>query len=88
MGVIDLRKSAKGKPCVVCGQNDGTTVLHHIRVGQNGGTGLKPPDTHGIAVCSGCHAYFHGDGIKDYKTMLIAYLRQVDRWVKAGALTP
>lgn len=81
--MIDLRKAAKGKPCVICGQNDGTTVLHHIRTGHMS-IGSKPPDSHGIEVCSTCHRYCHEGGISDYKTMLIAHLRQVDRWIAAG----
>lgn len=81
--MTDLRKAAKGKPCVICGQNDGTTVLHHIRVG-NVGIGTKPKDHYGIEVCADCHHYAHHAGICDYKTLLIAHLRQVDRWINAG----
>lgn len=83
--MTDLRKAAKGKPCVICGQNDGTTVLHHIRTG-HGGMGCKPPDHHGIAVCRSCHEYLHDGGISDHKTVLIAYLRQIDRWLADGVL--
>lgn len=81
--MTDLRKAAKGKPCVICGQNDGTTVLHHIRVGHYG-IGVKPNHHSGIECCHECHSHLHGAGINDYKTMLIAHLRQVDRWINAG----
>lgn len=80
-----LRKAAEGQPCIICGDT-ATTSLHHIRVGQNGGMGKKPPDIHGIEVCAKDHAYFHTEGINDYKQMLISYQRQVERWVERGAL--
>lgn len=83
---VNLRKAAEGEACTVCGANDGTSCLHHIRVGQNGGAGKKPPDRHGITVCADCHRYFHNAGIADYKAMLIAHLRQVDQWIERGAL--
>lgn len=81
---MNLRKAAAGQPCTVCGVNDGTSVLHHIRVG-NVGIGRKSPDRYGITVCAACHRYFHSAGIADHKAMLIAHLRQVDRWIEAKA---
>lgn len=86
MAVKSLRKAAEGKPCILCGDT-ATTSLHHIRVGQNGGMGKKPPDIHGIEVCRLHHAYFHSEGINDHKMMLIAYQRQVSRWIERGLLT-
>ena len=49
----------------MCGAEDGSTVLHHIRTGHLG-IGKKPKDHRGIDLCSKCHTYVHGDGIHDY----------------------
>jgi hypothetical protein len=75
---MNLRKLAKDKSCTCCGCNDGTTVLHHIRVSGSGGTGLKPPDfPWGIRVCAACHSYLHGAGRADYRCMVTAMGRQM-----------
>lgn len=81
--MMNLRQAAEGQPCILCG-SVGTTVLHHVRSGGNGGMGKKPPDEHGIEVCAEHHAYFHADGIADYRLALIAYQRQVSSWLKRG----
>lgn len=49
-------KSAKGRSCDVCG-SVGTTVFAHMRVGNEGGMGLKPSDRLGAFLCSACHAF-------------------------------
>lgn len=69
----------------MCGKNDGTTVLHHLRVGTVG-MGKKPPDYHGVNVCFGCQDFFHHEGISNHKLQLIAYLRQIDQWLADGLL--
>lgn len=84
--VVNLRKAAEGQPCIMCGANDGSTVLHHLRLG-NVGMGKKPADHYGIELCADCHRYVHNHGISDYKAMLIAHLRQVDRWIARGSIT-
>lgn len=81
---MNLRKAAEGQSCVMCGVSDNTICLHHIRTGHLG-IGKKPKDHRGIDLCSKCHTYVHGDGIHDYKAVLIAHLRQIDRWIEAGA---
>lgn len=81
---MNLRKAADGQSCVMCGVSDNTICLHHIRTGHLG-IGKKPKDHRGIDLCASCHAYVHGDGIHDYKAVLIAHLRQIDRWIEAGA---
>jgi hypothetical protein len=48
--------------------------------------GKKPADHYGIELCADCHRYVHNHGIADYKAMLIAHLRQVDRWIERGVL--
>ena len=77
---MNLRQAAQGQPCSMCLTQDETVVLHHIRLGA-GGMGLKPPDHHGITLCFKCHTYVHGKGINDYQALLLAYLRQIDRWL-------
>lgn len=78
---MNLRKAAEGKSCILCGAEDGTVVLAHLRVGLNGGLGKKPPDHHGIEACFSCHSYIDGEGRSDHKLQLIGYLKQIDRWL-------
>lgn len=49
--------------------------------------GRKPPDWYGVGLCFVCHSYAHGEGINDHKAMLMAYQRQIDRWLADGLLT-
>ena len=85
---MNLRQQANGQTCVVCGSSNGTVVLHHIRVGGNGGMGLKPPDHHGIEVCARCHDWAHSPltTVSDWKILLAAYQRQVERWIERKAI--
>lgn len=54
-----LRKSARGKPCMVrlhgCDGGGETTVLAHYRLLPYCGTGIKPPDELGAWCCFNCH---------------------------------
>jgi len=77
---MNLRQAAAGQPCSMCGANNGTTILHHIRL-LSSGMGTKPPDHHGVNLCATCHAYVHGDGITDTTALLRAYMRQIDKWL-------
>ena len=57
---MNLRKLAKGQPCMirvpgVCNRNPETTVLAHYRLAGTCGTGIKPPDHLGAWACSACH---------------------------------
>ena len=57
---MNLRKFAKGQPCMirvpgVCNRNPETTVLAHYRMAGICGTGSKPPDSLGAWSCSACH---------------------------------
>lgn len=57
---MNLRKLAKGQPCMirvpgVCNRDPATTVLAHYRLGGTCGTGMKPPDMLGAWACSACH---------------------------------
>lgn len=64
-------------PCAVCGAEP--TVPHHERFGK-GGTGIKPPDSHCIPLCFGCHTQRHAEGVEtfwaafDPKMLCIEYL--------------
>lgn len=84
---MNLRQKAKDEACSMCGRLDGTTVLHHIRVGGNAGMGMKPPDfPYGVCLCFGCHSWVHGDGRADYKLQLMALCRQMERYVADGTV--
>ena len=70
--MADLRKEARGRPCMVrleccCGDWD-TTVLAHYRLAGISGMGIKPPDLIGAWACGTCHAWC--DTHKDDATQL------------------
>jgi len=57
--MTDLRKEARGKPCMVrlpgCDGGRQTTVLCHYRLAGYAGTGQKPPDIMAAWSCAHCH---------------------------------
>ena len=60
-----LRKSAKGRSCMVripnvCNFNSETTVLAHVRQAGVSGMGIKSPDILGAWCCSACHDEIDG----------------------------
>lgn len=61
----DLRKLARGKPCMVrlpniCNGDSATTVLAHYRMAGTCGGGMKPDDWQGAWACSNCHDAIDG----------------------------
>lgn len=63
--MIDLRKYAKGKPCMIrvpgwCNHEPETTVLCHYRLAGYSGIGLKNEDIMAAFGCSSCHAIVDG----------------------------
>ena len=58
-----LRKSApyltwlRGKPCFLCGRPG---EPHHVKLGDNSGTAMKPPDYDCLPVCRDCHEAIEG----------------------------
>lgn len=63
--MTDLRKLAKGKPCLVrvpgcCNHNPETTVLAHYRLIGVSGMGTKSPDTCAAWACSACYSACDG----------------------------
>jgi hypothetical protein len=73
--VTDLRKLARGKPCMVrvpgvCNGNPETTVLCHLRMVGISGMGMKANDLLGAWGCSDCHRYVDTHGI-DGRTALL-----------------
>lgn len=71
----DLRKLAKGKPCMVripgvCNHNPETTVLAHIRMAGITGVGQKAPDLLAAWACSSCHTYIDGRAKHEKMAML------------------
>jgi hypothetical protein len=63
--MIDLRKLARGKPCLVrvdehCDGGGETTVLAHVRLSGVSGMGLKAPDVCAAFCCGPCHARVDG----------------------------
>ena len=85
--MVSLRKLAEGKPCIVCSRNDGSTVLHHIRLPGNCGIGQKPDDfPWAIRCCSECHDHFHNEGRADHKLMLMSLGRQMRAYRDEGVI--
>lgn len=74
---------------MLCGSENGV-VLAHFRLGWNAGIGQKPPDHHGAWLCHEHHDYVDGrsdpKGRSDYKTMLTAELKFIDRLLAEGVL--
>lgn len=87
MKPADLRKLAKGKPCLVriptvCNHDPATTVLAHIRMAGTCGMGLKPPDTCAAWCCSACHDLI--DGRARVKGMIA--VADIERAARDGVL--
>jgi hypothetical protein len=62
---MDLRKIARGKPCMIrlpgCNHDRATTVLAHYRLSGYSGIGTKPDDfAFGAWSCSNCHDLVDG----------------------------
>lgn len=81
-----LLDAAEGKPCMICGANNGTTVAAHANsVALGKGTGIKVPDFYTAWLCDVCHALVDGrlgkltKGEK-WDMWVTAYLRTVKRW--------
>lgn len=61
--MTNLRKQARGKPCMVrlpgcrSGGDNETTVLAHYRMQPYCGVGIKPPDELGAWCCWQCHEH-------------------------------
>ena len=58
MQAMNLRKTAKGQPCLVripgvCNHDTETTVLAHLN---GGGMGMKRPDLMSAFCCDACHS--------------------------------
>lgn len=89
------RRSAQGRMCDVPGcEAMETVVLCHIRLPENSGTGLKPPDDESLFLCGKHHDEFDGrlpDGVYDYskyqwivRNIVIPLMRENYRGWKAG----
>lgn len=92
----DLRKFARGKPCMVrthaCNSDPETTVLAHIRRANVAGMGQKPPDTCAVWACSACHDLIdgrtHGYSRESIDSMVLeALVRQLAWYDKHEVLT-
>jgi hypothetical protein len=55
------RNWVRGHACCVCGSMSAIECAH-VRVGTDGGTGLKPSDRWCVSLCRDCHAEQHRIG--------------------------
>jgi hypothetical protein len=59
-----IRDSANGEACVVCGARDGTIVWAHSNECRHGkGKGIKSLDAFGFFACHRCHAFYDSGGM-------------------------
>ncbi len=88
---MNLRKQARGKPCLVrlpgiCTFDDERTVLAHIRRGGVCGTGMKPHDLSGVRACDRCHDAI-GDGKPEFDSEIVdAWCRTMDAYKQEGLI--
>lgn len=55
------RKWVRGHACSACGSQSAIECAH-VRVGTDGGTGIKPSDRWTISLCRDCHSRQHQIG--------------------------
>jgi len=59
------RDFVRGHACSVCGSTVSIEVAH-VRLGTDGGTGLKPSDYYAVSLCKLCHADQHSIGERTF----------------------
>lgn len=64
------RKWVSGHACSACGSTVAIECAH-VRVGTDGGTGLKPSDKWCISLCRDCHAEQHILGEQSFERGII-----------------
>ena len=71
----DLRRRAnhlafvRQLPCTVCGKAAPSEAAH-LRLGCDGGAGLKPSDRYSLSLCNRCHALQHEFGERTFWSAL------------------
>lgn len=60
------RAWVRGFACSACGSTEAIEVAH-VRVGTDGGMGIKPSDKWCISLCKSCHAQQHQQGEKTFE---------------------
>jgi len=86
-----ITNAAKGEECTLnseyCNYNSETSVFCHLNESYAGkGTSQKADDCAGFIGCSGCHAAFDSNKIKDYWIVLRAYYRTIRCLIDKGIL--
>lgn len=84
---LNLRTYAKGKGCILCGRDDGTTVLAHFNIAGLFGMALKANDLIAAWLCRGCHTYVDEKERGDWRTKFLALARQLIWYQKIGILS-
>ena len=60
------RKWVRGHCCMACGSSAGIECAH-VRVGTDGGVGIKPSDKWTVPLCRDCHARQHQIGEESFE---------------------
>lgn len=85
-----IRDAARGEPCTVCGDNDGTTVFCHLNESWAGkGIGQKADDLGGgFFGCSTCHYLYDStvDGKPNDHDIMRAMYRTIRRLWEMGII--
>lgn len=54
----------RSMPCVKCANP--ASQAAHLRIGSDGGTGLKPSDSYTLPLCAECHSTQHRTGERSF----------------------
>jgi len=73
--------------CVACGKAAPSEAAH-VRLGTDGGVGIKPSDRYSVSLCTSCHELQHGFGeLKFWSVLRIDPLSVALRlWTVSGDL--
>lgn len=85
-----LRRAAKNRSCVLCG-NEQTTVLGHLPgayYGMPAGTGQKTHDWLGAHLCVHCHEKMDTIWRKDTEIRMRALCKTLQRLFDEGTIRP
>ena len=70
------RAFVRSHACCACGSQSAIECAH-VRVGTDGGTGIKPSDRWCISLCKSCHADQHRMGERTFEKMWGIDLREI-----------
>ncbi len=82
--------AARDQACVLCGDDQGTTVAAHLpgaKYGMGAGTGQKTHDWLVAHLCHQCHEKMDAEWRNDYRMRLGALCLTLERLFEQGVIT-